>query len=207
VTKGRFITFEGIDGAGKSTHLAWAATLLREHGRTVTVTREPGGTLLGERLRDLLLHADGEVDSNTEALLMFAARNEHLEQLIRPSLAHGDIVLCDRFTDASFAYQGGGRGVSVERLRALESWVQRGLQPDLTLYFDLPVPMAKRRIADLKTPDRFERESVSFYERVRSAYLERAREAPERILVVDAGKSISEIQKILENKLLEACKN
>jgi dTMP kinase len=138
---------------------------------------------------------------------MFAARNEHLEQLIRPSLAHGDIVLCDRFTDASFAYQGGGRGVSVERLRALESWVQRGLQPDLTLYFDLPVPMAKRRIADLKTPDRFERESVSFYERVRSAYLERAREAPERILVVDAGKSISEIQKILENKLLEACKN
>ena len=205
MTKGRFITFEGIDGAGKSTHLAWAAALLRERSRTVTVTREPGGTLLGERLRDLLLHADGEVDANTEALLMFAARNEHLEQLIRPALTRGDIVLCDRFTDASFAYQGGGRGVSIERLRALESWVQRGLQPDLTLYFDLPVTIAKRRIADLKTPDRFERESVSFFERVRSAYLERAREAPERIFVVDAGKSISEIHKILENKILEAC--
>jgi dTMP kinase len=206
MSKGSFITFEGIDGAGKSTHLAWAAALLRAHGRAVTVTREPGGTSLGEGLRDLLLHADGDIDAHTEALLMFAARNEHLERVIRPALSRGDIVLCDRFTDASFAYQGGGRGVPAERLRALETWVHRGLQPDLTLYFDLPVATAsRRRIADLKAPDRFEREDAGFFERVRTAYLSRAREAPDRIMVVDASKSIPEIQKILENKLLILC--
>ncbi len=202
---GRFITFEGIDGAGKSTHLAWAAALLRGRGRTVRVTREPGGTLLGERLRDLLLRTDGEVDANTEALLMFAARNEHLERVIRPALILGETVLCDRFTDASFAYQGGGRGISVERLRALEIWVQRGLQPDLTLYFDLPVATAKRRIADMKVPDRFEREDSGFFERVRSAYLERAREEPGRIIVIDAGESIANIQKNLEDRILKVC--
>ena len=169
------------------------------------MTREPGGTLLGERLRDLLLRTDGEVDANTEALLMFAARNEHLERVIRPALILGETVLCDRFTDASFAYQGGGRGISVERLRALEIWVQRGLQPDLTLYFDLPVATAKRRIADMKVPDRFEREDSGFFERVRSAYLERAREEPGRIIVIDAGESIANIQKNLEDRILKVC--
>jgi dTMP kinase len=201
VSRGRFITFEGIDGAGKSTHLAWTAAFLRERGQAVTVTREPGGTLLGEGLRDLLLHADGEIDASTEALLMFAARNEHLERVIRPALARGDTVLCDRFTDASFAYQGGGRGLPAERLQALEAWVQRGLQPDLTLYFDLPVATARRRIADLRSPDRFEREDPQFFERVRAAYLNRARAAPDRIVVVDASRSIEAIQKILQDRL------
>jgi dTMP kinase len=205
VNRGRFITFEGIDGAGKSTHLAWAATFLRGHGYTVTVTREPGGTSLGERLRDLLLDADGEIDATTEVLLLFAARNEHLERVIRPALARGDNVLCDRFTDASFAYQGGGRGVTAERLQTLEAWVQRGLQPDLTLYFDLPVAVARRRIADTKSPDRFERQDPRFFERVRAAYLERARTAPERIVVIDASRSIHEIQKVLQERLLTVC--
>jgi len=206
MSRASFITFEGIDGAGKSTHLAWAAALLRARGFTVTVTREPGGTSLGEGLRDLLLHADGEIDPHTEALLMFAARNEHLQRVIRPALARGEIVLCDRFTDASFAYQGGGRGVPAEHLRTLEAWVQRGLQPNLTLYFDLPVATAsRRRIADLKAPDRFESQDAEFFERVRAAYLARALEAPERIMVVNASKSVSEVQKVLENRLLMLC--
>jgi dTMP kinase len=207
VSKGRFITFEGIDGAGKSTHLAWAAQLLRSRGLAVTVTREPGGTALGERLRDVLLHADGEISADTEAMLMFAARNEHLERVIRPAMRRGEIVLSDRFTDASFAYQGGGRGVPPERLRVLENWVQQGFQPDLTLYFDLPVATARRRIADIKSPDRFERQDAAFFDRVRSAYLTRAGEAPGRIVLVDASKAISEIQKTLENVILRVCQS
>ncbi|HWQ39811.1 MAG TPA: dTMP kinase [Burkholderiales bacterium] len=205
MTGGRFITFEGVDGAGKSTHLAWSAEWFRGRGYIITVTREPGGTPLGEKLRNLLLHGEPMLQPETEALLMFAARKEHLERVIRPALDRGEIVLCDRFTDASFAYQGGGRGVPFDRLRELEEWIQAGFQPHLTLYFDLPVEAARARIAGLKTLDRFEREDPRFFERVRAAYLRRVKEAPNRIVVIDAGQSIAAVQAELERQLLRLC--
>lgn len=195
--KGRFITLEGVDGAGKSTHLDWLVGHLRSQGRTVVQTREPGGTPLGEKLRELLLHEPMHLE--TEALLMFAARREHLELVIKPSLARGEWVVCDRFTDASFAYQGGGRGLSIDKLAQLERWVQGGLQPDLTLLFDLPVAMAARRMAGAaRQLDRFEQEQVDFHERVRSAYLRRADENPARIRVIDSSQTIDSIKKTLE---------
>jgi dTMP kinase len=144
--RGRFITFEGVDGAGKSTQLAWASAYLEGRGVDPVVTREPGGTALGERLRDILLHGAGTLHPETEALLMFAARREHIAQVIGPALLNGRVVLCDRFTDASFAYQGGGRGVSSGKLGVLEGWVHEELQPDLTFYFDLPVDLARTRL-------------------------------------------------------------
>lgn len=202
---GRFISFEGVDGAGKSTHLGWSAQWFRARGVPVLLTREPGGTPAGEKLRDLLLHSEGALQPETEALLMFAARKEHLTRVIRPALQRGELILCDRFTDATFAYQGGGSGVSTEHLRALERWIQDGTQPDLTLYFDLPVEEAGKRIAGVRPPDRFEREKPAFFERVRSAYLARAREAPQRIVVIDASRPIAEIQKQLEVILLKQC--
>ena len=201
---GNFITLEGIDGAGKSTHLAWFAAALARRGIAHRVTREPGGTPLGERLRELLLDPAQAVDPETEALLMFAARNEHLARVIRPALAAGEWVLCDRFTDATFAYQGGGRGVSLARLEALEAWVQGGLQPDATFYFDVPAAVARQRLQGApRALDRFELEQVAFFERVRQGYLERARRFAQRIRVIDASLPIAEVQKRLESGLAE----
>ena len=195
--RGKFITLEGIDGAGKSTHLAWLADLFRQRGFTVQVTREPGGTVLGEKLRQLLLDPENPMYPETEVMLMFAARREHLEQVIEPALARGDWVVCDRFTDASFAYQGGGRGVEWARLTQLEAWTQRGLQPDLTLLFDLAPEIGRQRARRARSADRFEQEQDDFYRRVREAYLRRAREAPLRIRVIDASQSVAQIQQQL----------
>ena len=203
--KGCFITFEGIDGAGKSTQLAWVKELLVKRGIAVTVTREPGGTSLGERLREILLHSEDAVLPETEALLMFAARREHIDKVITPALERGEVVLCDRFTDATIAYQGGGSGVDIAKLESLERWVQGELQPDLTLYFDLPVEVAKERINDLRKSDRFERETDGFFERVRLAYLARARSHPQRVHVIDANASPEVINKQLEDIVLSAC--
>lgn len=187
LTPGRFITFEGIDGAGKSTQIAALVALLRERGLAVEQSREPGGTPLGERLRELLLAEPMHLE--TEALLMFAARREHLAARILPALAAGRWVVSDRFSDATYAYQVGGRGLDADKFAALERWVHPGFQPDLTLVFDLPPEVAAARVAASGTaPDRFEREQQDFFARVREAYLERARQAPERIRVIRADR-------------------
>ena len=165
--RARFITLEGIDGAGKSTHLAWLADFFQRRGITARVTREPGGTALGEKLRALLLDAKQEMHLETEAMLMFAARREHLDKVIAPALAKGEWVLCDRFTDATFAYQGSGRGADWARLRTLEQWVQGSLQPDLTLLFDVTPEVGRQRAGSIKAPDRFEQEQNDFFQRVR----------------------------------------
>lgn len=193
---GKFITFEGIDGAGKSTHLDWLSNHLRACGHSVMVTREPGGTPLGEKLREILLNQPMHLE--TEALLMFAARREHLDKVIRPALAAGKWVISDRFTDASFAYQGGGRGLDENKLVALEQWVQEGLQPDLTLLFDVPVEVSRQRLANNVSLDRFEQEKQDFFQRVRENYLNRARQFPARFRVIDSSRSLDEIQKNLE---------
>ena len=198
---GRFITLEGVDGAGKSTHLGFVADRLRARGHEVVVTREPGGTPLGETLRELLLHRD--MDSGTELLLMFAARQQHLAELIQPALARGAWVVSDRFTDASYAYQCGGRGLDLSRVAALESWVQQGFAPDLTLLFDVPAEVAETRRAAARTADRFEREADSFFNRVRRAYLARADAEPGRIRVLDARQSIAELQAAIARLLDE----
>ena len=199
MTQGKFITLEGVDGAGKSTHMPALAAMLESRGQEVLITREPGGTPLGERLRTLLLQES--MHPETETLLMFAARREHLEQVIKPALLRGALVLCDRFTDATFAYQGGGRGVAQQKLALLETWVQEGLQPDLTLLFDLPVAVSMQRLAGARAPDRFEREQAEFFERIREAYRRRAQSAPHRIRVIDAARSIQEISQTLEQVL------
>lgn len=216
MNKGKFLTFEGIDGAGKSSQHAWAVEHLRGKGIEVVSTREPGGTPLGEKLRGLLLSDPMHLE--TEALLMFAARREHIERVIRPALARGAWVLSDRFTDASFAYQGGGRGLDTQKLQQLERWVQgegggdgnEAIQPDRTFIFDLPVDAAqqrqqKRQSDDASTPDRFEQEKLDFHERVRAAYLARAREFPQRIRVIDASLSMVEINKLLEKEIASIC--
>jgi dTMP kinase len=194
--RGRFITLEGMDGAGKSTHLPWIARRLEQHA-VVCLTREPGGTPLGERLRALLLDPAQQPHPETEALLMFAARREHLARVVAPALEAGQWVLCDRFTDATFAYQGWGRGVALAKLEMLEHWVQNGLQPDLTLYFDLAPQLARARIADTRELDRFEREQLAFFERVRAGYLDRARANPHRFRIIDAAQSVETIQRNL----------
>jgi len=194
--RGTFITFEGIDGAGKSTHIEWLAERLRARGKTVVTTREPGGTPLGEELRGLLLHRSMDLD--TEALLMFAARREHIVQVIEPALARGDWVVSDRFTDATFAYQGGGRGLDRHRLEVLENWVQGSLQPDLTLLFDVPLEVAAERLAGARSPDKFEAESGAFFQRTRAEYLRRAEESPQRFRVIDGTRSIADIREELE---------
>ncbi|AMP37595.1 MULTISPECIES: dTMP kinase [Ralstonia solanacearum species complex] len=200
---GKFITFEGIDGAGKSTHLAWFAQQLEARlapqGRKVVVTREPGGTPLGERLREVLLHERMHLE--TEALLMFASRREHIAEVIQPALERGDWVISDRFTDATFAYQGGGRGLAIERLEALEQWVQQGLQPTKTLLFDLAPEIAAARLADARTPDKFEAESAQFFVRTRAEYLRRAAAEPERFVIIDAARARDDIRKDLEKLL------
>jgi dTMP kinase len=195
--RGRFISFEGIDGAGKSTQHAWLVDHLRRQGKTVVATREPGGTPLGEKLRALLLAEPMHLE--TEALLMFAARREHVAQVIEPALARGDWVICDRFVDASFAYQGGGRGLAWEKLQSLCDWVLGNLQPDLTLIFDAPVEIAQKRLhAATANPDRFEQEQAAFFERVRAAYLRIATENPQRVRLIDATQTPENINKVLE---------
>ena len=183
-TAGRFITFEGIDGAGKSSHIDALAAWLRERGHRVLITREPGGTPLAETLRDLVLHK--AMDPLTESLLVFAARRDHLAQSILPALQRGEMVICDRFTDATFAYQGAGRGFDRAILASREAWVQQGRQPDLTLWFDLPAQLAADRRGAVRSPDRFEQQDVSFFDRVRSGYASRAEADPGRFVRVDA---------------------
>jgi len=202
VKHGKFITFEGIDGAGKSTHLAWAADLLRGRGVSVVVTREPGGTILGEKLRQMLLAGEQRIHPETEALMMFTARRQHLEEVIRPALQRGDWVLCDRFTDASFDYQGGGRGVEKQKLEDLERWVHPDLQPDLTLLFDVSAELGQSRVERIKSPDRFEREDIEFFSRVRNAYLERLQQWPKRIVGIDGSKPVADIQREIEQLIL-----
>ncbi len=197
MSRGKFITLEGVDGAGKSTHIPFITELLRKGEREVVVTREPGGTVLGERLRELLLHES--MHPETETLLMFAARREHIEQVIEPALARGAWVLSDRFTDASFAYQHGGRGVAADKIRSLEYWVQGILQPDMTLLFDVPVAVSCQRLAGARDPDRFEQESSTFFERIRSAYLQRAADFPERIRLIDGNRTLEEIRITLDD--------
>jgi len=200
---GRFITLEGIDGAGKSTHVGWLAERIKGQGRTVVTTREPGGTRLGEELRNLLLHEP--MTRDTEALLMFAARREHLENVIRPGLARGDWVLCDRYTDATFAYQGGGHGVPVARIAELERWIDGDCRPDLTLLFDVPPGVSRARLdraqAEGRELDKFEREAGAFFERVRNAYLARAAAAPRRFRILDSSRPLDDVRAELDRHL------
>lgn len=199
--RGKFITLEGIDGAGKSTHLRWIARFLRRRGVRLKVTREPGGTAMGEKLRRLVLRGGQRLHPETETLLMFAARREHVEAIIRPALRRGEWVLCDRFTDASYAYQSGGSRVAWGKIRILERWVQQGLQPDLTILFDVSPAVGRRRAGRIRRPDRFEREREAYYRRVRAAYLRRAGGSAGRIHVVDASGTLANVKSRLEKIL------
>ncbi|MEQ6291336.1 dTMP kinase [Vogesella sp. MAHUQ-64] len=190
----RFISLEGLDGAGKSTHLTFIRQWLQQQGIDAVFTREPGGTPLGEKLRDILLDIDTEATLDTETLLMFASRQELISTVIRPQLAAGNWVVSDRFTDATFAYQGGGRGVPTDRIAVLENWVQQGLQPDLTILLDVPLEVARARLEGTRLPDRFEQEREDFHQRVRQMYLARAQANPQRFLVLDASSEIADIQ-------------
>ncbi|HZQ62745.1 MAG TPA: dTMP kinase [Casimicrobiaceae bacterium] len=205
VSRARFITLEGIDGAGKSTHIPYLAQTIGARGHVVVATREPGGTALGEALRELLLHQPMTHDS--EALLMFAARREHVEQVIRPALARGDWVLCDRYTDATFAYQGGGHGVPLQRIAMLETWIHADCQPDRTILFDVPTEVSRERLARAKPSgrgaDKFERQDAAFFERVRNAYLDRARAEPQRFRIVDSTRPIEEVRAQLASIVVE----
>jgi dTMP kinase len=199
--RGKFITLEGIDGAGKSTHLSYLAELVRARGHDVVQTREPGGTPLGEKLRALLLSEP--MHAETETLMMFAARREHIAQVIEPALARGNWVISDRFTDASFAYQGGGRGVAETKIAQLAQWVQEDLSPDLTLLFDLDTAAAKQRQDKAGiVPDRFEQQKQAFFDAVRAKYLERVRQFPQRIQVIDSALPIYNIQQLLKKYIL-----
>ena len=198
-----FITLEGVEGAGKSTLMAYAAEYFSEKGREVIQTREPGGTKTGEQIRAILLDSDNEtLTDNTELLLMFAARMQHIDEVIKPALSSGKIVICDRFTDATYAYQGAGRGLDTTRIEALEKWVQQGLKPDITLLFDLDIETGLRRANQRSDADRFEQEEISFFERIRSCYLKRAKEESKRFRIIDASQSFEnvklQIQTILE---------
>jgi len=193
----KFITLEGMDGAGKSTHIPSIIKALESRGVEVVSTREPGGTALGERLRELLLHE--AMHPETETLLMFAARREHIANVIAPALARGAYVLSDRFTDATYAYQCGAKGVEASKIELLERWVQEDLQPDITLLFDVPVEVSVQRLSTAREPDKFERESAEFFTRIRNAYLQRASENPGRFRVIDANRSLSEVAKSVED--------
>lgn len=195
MSRGLFITLEGIEGAGKSSNLAHVKDLLVRAGREVVVTREPGGTALGERIRELLLHSrDVAIPADAETLLIFAARADHLQKLVLPALAQGKSVVCDRFTDATYAYQGGGRELARERIAMLETWVQGELRPDLTLLFDVAAETGLKRAGSRSSPDRFEREHKDFFERVRQAYLNAARREPARIRVIDASADPQQVR-------------
>jgi len=197
--RGRFITLEGGEGAGKSTNLDYIRKRVESAGIPLLLTREPGGTGLGERVRELLLDPGFTgMHSDAELLLMFAARAEHLHQVILPALDQGSWVLCDRFTDATYAYQGGGRGIDPAGIQLLEQWVQKDVQPDATILFDLPVETGLARAGTRGELDRFEQEQASFFERVRAAYLDRARQAPQRFHVIDAGQDLAAVQQQLD---------
>jgi dTMP kinase len=201
---GRFISVEGGEGAGKSTNIAFVRDLLLEAGISVVVTREPGGTPFAEEIRALLLKPRTEpVSDMTELLLMFAARVQHCEQLIKPALARGDWVLCDRFSDATLAYQGAGRGIAIDRILALKSMLLQGFEPDLTLLLDVPVASGLARVAERGAKDRFETESEGFFSRVRNCYLQLARAQPGRFRVVDASQSIAVVQSAIRGVLLD----
>jgi dTMP kinase len=194
--RGKFITLEGIEGVGKTTHLEFIAGYLRNKGYQTLVSREPGGTRLGESIREILLHGGHlKIDPVTELLLVFSARSQHLKEVVLPALSRGVAVICDRFTDATYAYQGGGRGIAENDIRVLEQYVQKGLVPDLTLLFDAAVETGRRRAGKRGGADRFESEAAGFFERVRQAYLDRAKREPERIRVIDAERDISSIEK------------
>ena len=202
--RGRFITIEGGEGAGKSTMIERISDWLEQAGYRVVTTREPGGTDLAEKLREILLDRQNvSLSSKAELMLMFAARAQHLAELIRPALLRGETVLCDRFTDATWAYQGGGRELPRQDIATLEQLVHGDLQPDLTLLLDLPVELGLRRASDRGEADRFEQESLEFFERVRAAYLERARSAPQRFAVIDASKTVDEVWSQIESVLQE----
>jgi dTMP kinase len=199
-SQAKFITFEGVDGAGKSTHLEWFADELRQRGHDVIVTREPGGTPLGEQLREILLSQ--KMSIGTEAMLMFAARLEHIEQVIKPALHAGKWVISDRFSDASFAYQGGGRGMDWNKLTQLEQWVHPDLQPDMTLFFDVPVEVARQRLVNNVSLDRFEQEQSEFFERVRAGYYRRVQQYPRRYAVIDAAQTLNIVKLKLKDIIL-----
>ncbi|MDH3309198.1 MAG: dTMP kinase [Gammaproteobacteria bacterium] len=200
-----FITLEGGEGAGKSTNLDFIHQWLQHEGCDVVVTREPGGTELGEHIRDFLLHSKQlHIAPESEVLLMFAARTEHISKVIRPSLEAGKVVLCDRFTDATYAYQGGGRGLDADRIAAIENWVQGDLRPDLTLLFDVSVEAGRERAGQRSEPDRFERENNEFFRRVRETYIARATREPKRIRIIDASRPIEQVEQQIVSVLQEA---
>ena len=202
--QGLVITLEGVEGAGKSTLMAYAAEYFFGKGRDVIQTREPGGTKTGEQIRSILLDSENTgVTDNTELLLMFAARMQHIDEIINPAIESGKIVICDRFTDASYAYQGAGRGLNVTRIEVLEEWVQQSLKPDLTLLFDLDVETGLRRASKRSEADRFEQEEISFFERIRECYLERAKKEPERFRLVDASQSFENVKQQIQTILEE----
>jgi dTMP kinase len=195
VTQGLFITLEGIEGVGKSTHAGFIADLLTRNGRTVRFTREPGGTMTGESVREILLHGhEAKINSITELLLIFSARAQHLDEIIKPALRNGETVICDRFTDATYAYQGGGRGIQQTIIQTLETIVQHGLKPDLTLLFDTDAGTGLARAGRRSKADRFETEAPEFFEKVRACYLEIAAAEPERVAVIDATPGIEQVQ-------------
>lgn len=205
---GLFITLEGSEGAGKSTNLSFMYDYLQQAGHDVVQTREPGGTALSEHVRDILLgHEFDGMASDTELLLMFAARAEHLSAKILPALQAGKTVLCDRFTDATYAYQGYGRGVDLDRIASLEDWVQGSLRPDLTLFLDLPVEQGMKRAGERSDPDRFEKEQLAFFIKVRNGYLDRARQEPERYRVIDASVSLLQVQEQIAATLMSFLNN
>jgi dTMP kinase len=194
--RGKFITLEGMDGAGKSTHIPNIIAALKARGVEVISTREPGGTRLGEQLRALLLH--DAMHAETETLLMFAARREHIANVIEPALKRGAYVLSDRFTDATYAYQCGAKGVATNKIKQLEKWVQGKLQPDLTLLFDVPVEISMKRLTAAREPDKFEREDAKFFEKLRQAYLTRAKETPTRFRLIDANQALDKVKVLVE---------
>mgnify|MGYP003582572275 CR=1 FL=1 len=197
----RFITLDGIDGAGKSTNLAVIRNWFEQRKLPVVFTREPGGTPVGEALRELLLNPATKASLRTETLMMFAARMQHIEEVIRPALAAGTHVVSDRFTDATFAYQGGGRGVPLQDIRMLEDWVQQGLQPDLTLLLDVPLEVSMSRIAQTREKDRFEQEQADFFTRVRQTYLDRAAATPQRYALINSNQALASVQADIEQAL------
>ncbi|MDH5600965.1 MAG: dTMP kinase [Gammaproteobacteria bacterium] len=200
--KGKFITVEGTEGVGKSTNMAFIEEWIKSTGKELIITREPGGTELGEKLRDLLLDAkEQSMCDDTELLLMFAARAQHLHEVILPALKAGKWVLCDRFTDATYAYQGGGRGIEMERIAQLEQWVQADLRPDMTLILDLPVDIGLERAGKRSSPDRFELEKHDFFNKVRDTYLARAKAQPHRYQVIDASPAINQVQQSIQSVL------
>ncbi|WP_047533389.1 dTMP kinase [Methylotenera sp. N17] len=196
-TSGKFISLEGMDGAGKSTHIPSIISQLQQRRVEVVSTREPGGTALGERLREILLHEP--MHPETEAMLMFSARREHIAQVIQPALARGAYVLTDRFSDATYAYQCGAKGVAAEKIIQLEQWVQMGLQPDLTLLFDVPPEVSLQRLSTARAPDKFEREGLAFFEQLRSSYLQRATQFPQRFRVIDANQPLEKVKVLVAN--------